>query len=395
MNDEILFTAFSPGGYSLAPDSLLVPARTSVAVVREGGLAQFSQEQLKKLLADKVVRVSPYIGELSEGISGNGSPQDMETLFQLIYLYFTQPRVDSSAFQALKERFRAFYENRSASPEAVFSDSVTVTLTQHSPRYQPWTSQTVEEMNLGKSLAFYRDRFADASDFTFIFVGNFSTENIKNLVETYLGSLPALDRHETWKDVTYDYPAGIIRKKVNRGIEPKSLTNLILLGPFRWSLENEFKADALMDILRIKFREHIREDLGATYGVRVNGDFSRYPRDRFQITISFGAQPEKAEALANEIISQMDSLKTYGISEDYIHRVKEINLREYETSLQENDYWLNVLESRYYQKQDPRTILKTGSMIRDLNAPDIQKAAKEYLKLNNYIGVTLYPQDFQ
>ncbi len=395
MNDEILFTSFSPGGYSLAPDSLLVAARTAVAAVKEGGLAQFSQEQLKKLLADKVVSVSPYIDELSEGISGNGSPRDMETLFQLIYLYFTRPRQDSSAFQALKERFRGFYENRSASPDAAFRDTITVTITQHNPRYMPWTGETVKMMNLRKSMDFYRDRFADASDFTFIFVGNFETENIKNLVETYLGSLPDLNRKETWRNVTYDYPHGIIRREVKRGVEPKSLTNVLLLGKFRWSLEDQFKADVLLDILRIKFREHIREDLGATYGVRVNGDFSRFPRERYQINISFGAQPEKAENLTQEIFSQMDSIKTYGIKEKYIQRVKEINLREYETSLKENDYWLDALESRYFLGKDPRTILKTRNMIRDLKAWDIQKAAKDYLNLDHYIQVTLYPENFQ
>ncbi|MBN2367014.1 MAG: insulinase family protein [Calditrichaeota bacterium] len=393
MSDEIVFTSYSPGGYSLVPDSLLVQARTAASVVNQSGVADFTQDQLKKKLAGKVVRVSPYIGELTEGLSGNSSTEDVEALFQLIYLYFTQPRADSAAFQAMKQRFKSFYENRVASPEAAFRDTITVTLTQDHPRYDPWTVQTVEKMNMYQSLDIYKERFADAGDFTFIFVGNFRPEIIKPFVEKYLGGLPSLPRQEGWRDVTYDFPEGIIRKTVNKGVEPKSLTSIILLGEFSWSLENKFLADALMDVIRIKFRERVREDLGGTYGVRVNGDFSQYPRERYQINISFGADPDKIMDLSQEIFTIMDSLKKEGIEESYIRKVREIWLREHQTSLKENDFWLDALETRYFSKMDPRSILKIEKMIRDLKIEDVQKAALKYLDLNHYVQVTLFPEN--
>jgi zinc protease len=392
-NDEVMFTAFSPGGYSLAADSLLVAARTAVAVVREGGVGNFSREQLQKKIADKVVNLSPYIDELTEGISGNASPRDLETLFQLIYLYFTQPREDQETFIALKNRFKGFYENRSASPESAFQDTITVTITQNHPRYQPWSIKTVEEMDIGKSLEFYQERFADASDFVFIFVGNFQLDTIKPLIQTYLGNLPSLSRQESWKDVTFNYPPGIIEKTVKKGMESKSQTTLILNGAENWSREKEFIAEAMLDVLRIKLRERIREDLSGTYGVRIAGNFSRYPRERYQINISFGSNPERVEELTKEIFNQLDSLQNLGTDIIHLNKVKEISLNELETNLKENDFWLDQLESYYFMNENPSAILKSAEMIQKLQLEDIQNATREYLDTRHYVRITLYPQD--
>jgi zinc protease len=392
-NDEVLFTAFSPGGYSLAVDSLLVPARTAVAVVREGGVGNFSQEQLKKKIADKVVGVTPFIDELTEGISGNASPRDLETLFQLVYLYFTQPRPDSTTFKALQNRFRGFYANRTASPESAFQDSLTVTITQHHPRYQPWSIQTIEKMDLQKSLEFYRQRFADASDFVFIFVGNFQPEMIKPLVQSYLGSLPSLARQESWKDVTFNYPAGIIEKIVKKGVELKSQATLIFSGTQDWSQEKEFKAQLMLDVLRIKLRERIREDLGGTYGVQIAGNFSRFPRERYQINISFGSNPERVDELTREIFSQLDSLRNFGTDAIHLNKVKEIRLNELETNLKENDFWLDELESCYFMEENPLSILESEHVIQKLLLEDIRILASEYLNTGNYVRISLYPQD--
>ncbi|NTV83973.1 MAG: insulinase family protein, partial [Bacteroidales bacterium] len=392
-NDEVLFTAFSPGGYSLAADSLLVPARTAVAVVREGGVGNFSQEQLKKKIADKVVGVTPFIDELTEGISGSASPRDLETMFQLIYLYFTQPRPDSTTFKALQNRFEGFYANRTASPESAFQDSLTVTITQHHPRYQPWSIQTIEKMDLRESLEFYRQRFADAGDFVFIFVGNFQPETIKPLVQAYLGSLPSLARQESWKDVTFDYPAGVIEKIVKKGVELKSQTTLILSGTQDWSQEKEFKAQVMLDVLRIKLRERIREDLGGTYGVRIAGNFSRYPRERYQINISFGSDPERVDELTREIFTQLDSLRNFGTDAIHLNKVKEIRLNELETNLKENDFWLDELESCYFMEENPLSILESEQLIQQLQLEDIRIMASEYLNTGNYVRISLYPQD--
>lgn len=391
-NDEVLFTAISPGGYSLAADSILVPARTAVAVVREGGIGNFSQEQLKKKLADKMVTVTPFIDELSEGISGNASPADLETLFQLIYLYFTQPREDSAAFIALKNKFKGFYENRSASPEAAFLDTISVTITQYHPRYKPWTIETVEKMEQKKSIEFYRNRFADASDFIFIFVGNFQQESIKSLVQTYLGNLPVLHRQETWKDVTYNFPPAVVEKVVKKGVEYKSQSQIIFHGDDRWSLRKEWTMETLLEVMRIRLRERIREDLSGTYGVRLGGTLSRYPRERFQITISFGTNPERVDELTREIFVQIDSLQNYGPKDIYLSKVREMSLQQLQVDLKENDFWLDQLENCYFLNENPLIILEKEKFLQNVLMVEIQNAARRYLDKNNYIQVTLYPE---
>jgi zinc protease len=379
-NDEILFTAFSPGGISLVPDSNLVPAKTAVNVIRESGLGEFNNEQLTKALSGKVVGVFPYIDELSEGFSGRSSVEDLEILFQLIYLYFTETRSDSPAFQSLKNRFEAFYQNRTVSPEAAFQDSITAVLTQHHPRFMPWTTRDISQMDLSKSLDIFRQRFADASDFTFIFVGNINPEDLKELSQIYLANLPNLSRQENFSDVTYEPPKGIVERDVYKGLESKSQTSFIFTGPFDWSLQNVFIANRLVEVLRIP------------YGVRVFGNFSRNPRERYQITINFGSDPQRVSELSNAILMQIDNLRRGILDESTLNKVKEIGLREYESNLKENDFWLDALEYRYYHGIDPVTILMQKDMIQALTREEIIKAASKYLDINNYIRISLFPE---
>jgi zinc protease len=394
-NDEVLFTAFSPGGSSLVADSLIIPAETAATLISESGIGLYDNITLEKYLADKVVSISPYIDELSEGIKGSASPKDLETLFQLIYLYFTNPRADSVAFASTRAKYEGIYQNRQASPEAAYQDTVNVTLTQYHPRYKPWTVETLQEMNLKKSLQIYKDRFMSADDFTFIFVGNFVISEMKTFVQTYLGSLPVFDRQESWQDVTYDYPRGIIEKSLMKGMEPKSNSTIIFTGPFQWSIKNRLLMNALVEVLQIKLRERIREDLSGTYGVSVSANYYRYPKERCRITISFGSDPERTVKLNEEIFIQIDSLKSTGYSQVYQEKVKQQILRRHEINMKENKYWLNMLESRYFYNEDPRTILQFDDVVQQLTMQDIRQVANIYLDTDNYIKVILYPENYK
>jgi zinc protease len=234
-DDEVVFTAYSPGGSSLASNEDYVSAALASQVVARGGVGAFDAIALQKKLAGKAVRVGPYIASEEEGLSGSASPKDLETMFQLAYLYFTAPRRDSSAFVAFTTNVKASLANRGLSPQAAFLDTLQVTLAQHHPRSRPITAERVDEIKLGPALAFYRDRFADASDFTFVFVGNFSPDSLKPLVERYLGSLPTTHRKETWRDRGIVPPKGVVTREVRRGIEPKSETRIVFTGPFEYT----------------------------------------------------------------------------------------------------------------------------------------------------------------
>ncbi|MBN1407965.1 MAG: insulinase family protein [Calditrichaceae bacterium] len=392
-NDEIRFTAYSPGGLSLVSTEDIVPGRTATSVLGQSGIGEFTAIQLEKLLAGKAVNVSPSIGQLTEGFSGNASPDDLEILFQLIYLSFTSPRVDSTVFISLQTRLSAYYQNQAMDPETAFDDSINAITTQYHPRYKPFNLEAISEMDMQKSLEIYRDRFADAGDFTFIFVGNFELDKIKPLIETYLGGLPVINRHESWDTSTYDFPSGIKECIIKKGIEPKSQNSITFSGDFEWNSENRYIARSMLDVLRIKLRERIREDMSGTYGVGVSGSFDHYPKERYEIEISFGCDPERVDELTREVFLQIDSLSQFGTSNEYLQKVTETQRRQFELSLKSNSFWLNNLEYRYFNNLDPAGILDYLDLVESLALNDIQQAAQKYFNFNNYVRVVLLPEN--
>ena len=393
--DQVLMSAWSPGGSSLAPDSLFITSLVADEVVIAGGVGAFSSVALRKALAGKAVNVGPQIGDLEEGFSGLASPRDLETLFQLVYLYFTAPRLDSTAVASLTSRLRSQLENRDASPDAAFVDTLTVTLAQYHPRARPFTAERVAEIDMGRSLAFYKDRFADASDFTFYFVGSFTVDGIRPHVQRYLGALPATKRAERWRDVGITPPRGVIEKTVRRGVEPKARTHLVFTGPFEFTRENRYALTSMAEVLRIKLREQLREEQGGTYGVSVSAGARRDPRPQYEISISFGAAPERLEELTRIVFQQIDSLKASGATTQDLDKVKETQRRGRETSLKENDYWLSQLASADRLGREYREILTYERLIAGLTSDAIKQAARRYFDSKNYVRVSLVPESFQ
>lgn len=391
-NDEVIFSAYSPGGNSLLPDRDYIAAVTAASIVSQGGVGNFSQIELQKKLAGKVVAVSPGIGALTESFSGSASPRDLETLFQLIHLYFTAPRKDSTAYLSYRSRIKGFLQNRGADPESAFEDTIDVVMAQRHFRARPWSEELLEEMDLARSFAIYRERFADASDFTFIFVGNLDLAAIRPLTETYLGSLPSLNRRETWKDPGIRPPAGVIRKEVRKGREDKSEVRIIFTGPFEWSRQNRYDIAAMAALLRIKLRETLREDLGGTYGVGVRASPSHYPEPDYEFSVSFGCAPGRVEELIQTVFQQIDSLKQFGASDKYLQKIKETQRRQYETDLKENNHWLSSLQFYYFNGESPLNILDYPQYVEKLDAAAIRKAAQAYLNEENYAIFILFPE---
>lgn len=391
-DDELLFRAFGPGGTSLADDSVLVPARTASDVVDASGVGAFNATELEKALAGKTVSVDPYVGSYEQGLSGGGSPRDAEAMLQLVYLYFTAPRADTSAFVAYQTRMKALLANRSASPSSAFSDTIQATLYQHNPRLAPPTSATYDKMNLGQSLAFYRARFANASDFTFLFVGNIDTTTIKPLIERYIGGLPSSNTHQALRDVGIDFAHGVIHRDVHRGTEPKSSTDIIFTGPLTFTRHAVYELQALEDVLDIRLRERLREQLGGTYGVNVSAIPSQFPRARYEIAITFGSAPERVSELVRAAQAELDSIKTYGPTAGDIEKVRETELRERETGLTQNGFWLTVLHSYLYNQWNLDDIPTFTAEVHALSADAVRDAARRYLDDRNVVQVSLYPE---
>ena len=270
-----------------------------------------------------------------------------------------------------------------------------VTLTNYNLRTRPLTSQLLDEVNLDKAFSIYKDRFADFSDFIFFFIGNFKIDSIKPLVEQYLAALPSVNRKETWKDLGIEPPKGVISKQVKKGIEPKSSINLTFTGSFEWSQQNRYNFNSMIEALNIKLREVLREDKGGTYGVRVSGYASLYPRQEYQISVRWGCDPDRVDELVNAALQQIDSAKLKPFDPVYIDKVRETQRRGYEVNLKLNGFWLNNLRSYYENNEDPEMILNYPKLVENSNANAIQNAAKKYFNMNNYVKVVLYPEKKQ
>ncbi len=391
-NDEISFRAISPGGYSLADNKTLISAKLAANLERESGVGPFNAIQLQKLLTGKIVRVNPYIKELTEGLRGASVKKDLSTMFQLIYLHFTAPRFDSTAFLAYRSKISRYLKNLSADPNFVYSDSVRAALTQHNPRYKSLTEKMLVQLDLGTAEKFYHDRFADAGDFTFIFVGSFTPDTLKPFIEKYIGGLPSLNRKESWKNVTYTLPGGVVNRSLKRGMEPKSISTVIFFGPFKWTLPNVIKAHFVSEALNIKLREQLREEKSGTYAPSVRDQFSHFPKQRYQIQIRYTCSPKRVDELNAVLFQEVDSLRQFGITPKYLDRIKKINLHEYNESIKENPYWLKRLQFAVTNDIPLEHILQIDDLIKAVTLKDVHTMAKKLLNKKRYLQYVLYPE---
>jgi zinc protease len=263
--DEIMFRAFSPGGTSQASDADFVPA-SGDAGRRRGRTRQVQQRGSAPVLTGKIASADATIGEPRKD-RRHASPKDLETMFQLIYMRFTQPRADPVIFATQTSQLKTLMANQANTPAFAFAAAMAEIMGQNHPRRRLPTAAMIDEWNLEKSMAFYKDRFGDASDFTFVFVGNIDPAVMKPLAERYLGSLPSLRRKEAGQDVGVRSPKGTITKQVVKGLEPKSQAAIVYTGPFDFTAEQRVTLRAMTEILQTRLLETIREDLGGTYSI--------------------------------------------------------------------------------------------------------------------------------
>src|SRR5215468_2512119 len=392
--DQILFQAFAPGGTSLASDAEFVPARVADDVVPAGGVGGLSGVTLDKILSGKAIAVVPFINELEEGMRGGSTPQDLETMFQLLYLRFTQPRADPTAFAASAAQARALLANQMASPSVVFNQTILAALSSNSPRLRPQTPATVDQWDLEKSLAFYKARFADASNFTFVFVGSFTPDMIRPLVETYLASLPATRAHDTWRDLGITPPTGIVEKTVEKGIAPKSEVGLVFSGPFEYDDRHTLALLAMTRVLESRLFDAIRQELGATYNITADPETSKFPRPQYVVRIDWTCDPARTDALVRRVFDEIASLKARPLSAPQMAIIRDILLREFERNSQDNTYFLNEIARRYKNGDTANlaAISNAPDRIKMLTADELYEAAQNYLDTDRYVKVILMPE---
>jgi zinc protease len=392
--DQILFRAIAPGGTSLASDADFPSARIADTAISAGGVASLSATSLTRLLAGKAIAVQPFIDDVNEGMQGGSTPQDLETMFQLLYLRFTQPRADAAAFDALKAQARALLANPNANPDVVFNRTIEELLNGGHPRRQSITPATVDRWDLAKALAFYKARFADAGNFTFVFVGSFTIEAIKPFVETYLASLPATQTHETWRDAGVTLATGTIEKTIEIGIAPKSNVGIVLSGSFEYDAAHLLAMRAVMLVLRSRLFDSIRQELGGTYSINATFDAQKFPRPQFAVRIEWTCDPVRAESLVQRVRQEIASTRDLRPARQQLTIIRDTLQRDFERDSQENGYLLNAIAKDYEENggKNVGDIEQLPAQLAALTSAQISEAAQAYLSGANAVTVIQNPQ---
>ena len=392
-NDEILIGAYSMGGTNLYTDKDADNASLASTIVSISGLGEFSAVNLQKMMTGKVAQVTPYITETSENITGSTNPKDLETALQLIYSNFTQPRFDSDVIKGFVANVGSFLENqqKTLTPEKVYKDSLEVILSNHAPRNFPLTVERFNKVDVNRAFEIYKERYADASDFTFLLVGNFKNEEIKPLLEKYLGGLPSIKRKETFKDLGIRTPKGKVEKTLYKGSEPKARVTMVWSGDYEVTPENETQVEALSEVLEIKLTEKLREEESGVYGVGVSGSTAKIPAKRYSFKIGFQCAPENVEKLVNRTMAEIQKVKDSGAEATDIEKFKAETKRQTETQLRDNGFWLGYLQGQYQDGEDVKEVLKEDEMLKKVTVESTKAAAKKYFA-ENMIKVIMLPE---
>ncbi|MFW6309974.1 MAG: M16 family metallopeptidase [Prolixibacteraceae bacterium] len=393
-DDEILFSAWSPGGNSLYGIEDDVSASLAATIMGMSGIAGFDNIMLDKLLSDKVFSINPYINELREGFNGSSSVKDVETLLQMVYLYFTEPRFDEISFQSYMARMEGMLENKAASPESAFQDTISVVMADYHERARPMTKEVLQEADFNRIKEIGKERFKNASDFKFFFVGNIDKDEFKLLVEKYLGGIPSVDENEQWNDLNIEEPEGVVEKVVKKGKEDKSLQYIVFHGDFDYNTENRLVLDAVERILSTRLLEVIREDKSSVYSIRANASSSKYPDPEYSVSIYYGTDPAKIDELQQAVFEEIKDFAENGPSDDELAKAKEKMLRQREIARRENNYWLSVLSNTYYLKNGDFSEYGTfEEKVDDISQKDVIQAFNDYFNFDQYVSVALKPAE--
>jgi zinc protease len=394
-NDEVLFTAFSLGGHSVYPDSDHFTALNTDGIIKESGVSKFSNTDIKKILAGKTVYVAPSIGYETESIMGQTKTSDIESMLQLIYLNFTDPRVDEAAFNSYISKRKDLYQNLIKEPRNYFYDQYYRIRAQNHPRgdYIP-KPEDWDGIDYNRAIEIYKDRFSDAGNFTFLFVGAFSIDSIKPMIEQYIASLPTIDREETYVDLGIRPPAAMEIHNVYKGNDPKSMAIIYFEQEAPWNKRDAFFVKELGEILGFIYIEKLREEMSGVYTVRANSSLDKIPYEHSSLQILIPCSPENVDSLVDVAIGELITIQKSGVEEKEIIKARETRRRQLETNSETNNFWLNAIQS---------TILTDGNLdsvtdeelIEQITSKEIQRVANEYFNSGKYLLVVLYPEEYK
>lgn len=391
-NDQILFSALSPGGQSLAEDNHFRSAQYASSLINASGLAAFDDVQLNKLLAGKNFSVVPYIGRYFEGLSGYTTLADLETALQVTHLYFTAPRRDTAVFQTMVRDIRTKLATRYTNPVAIFQDTLTSVMHAAHPRSKMLSLSEVDSLSQDIALDFYGQRFSNASDFTFFFVGNVDVKKIKSLAVQYLASLPAAQFKENYKDHGFKPLTGMVTRTIHKGLEDKATVALVYHGNYTYSNEENLQLRLLNHILELRLLDRLREKEGGVYSPAVELNYENIPSPHYTFRVSFSCSSANADHLIDAAKEEIELIRSHGITESELDKFKAERTRQLEVQSRKNSFWLGYLEGVYKKEHTLDFLKHYPSILNALSKEGAKKAAKKYLNNTNYIRLVLLPE---
>ncbi|MDR1980951.1 MAG: insulinase family protein [Tannerellaceae bacterium] len=389
--DEILMTATSPGGNSLFGDADISHLKVFNDVIRLGGLGNFSAVDLGKVLAGKKVQCTASLGMENEHMSGSTTPSDLKTLLELVYLNFTVPRMDEAAYSSYVSRLKAQLQNAALNPMFSFGDSITQTAYNRDPRAIRVQPEDLDRISYQRIIEMYKERFADASDFVFTFVGNLDKEEVRPLIEQYLATLPSLKRKEEANpENTPAIRKGQHVNRFNRQMEtPKASVINLYSGTMDYTPENVITISFLKQVLDIVYTEKVREEQGGTYGVQTYAQIASFPKGQTILQIYFDTDPAKREGMNAIVRDELSRIVESGLRQEDFKKTKDNMLKRHAENLQENSYWLGVLNHYYYNDMDFHT--QYLSTLEAITPEKVQAFAGQFLRQGNSVEVVMEP----
>lgn len=390
--DEIRMSAFSDGGKSLINTADLQSADFATTLTGVSGVSKFDQMALNKLLAGKNVKLSPYIGNYSEGFSGSSTVKDFETMLQLFYLNMVKPRFDKDAFTSILQRYKDYLVNMAKDPNANFRDSISVVMNQRSPRRPLFNADAIDKISYEKAKEVYESRIPNAKDMTVVMVGNIDMDKMKPLIESYIGALP-VKSSEKWVDDAVRYPKKSSVKAFDIKMETKKASIMTsYVNKFKYNIHNKIYLRALSHILDLRYTESVREESGASYGVRTSPSLKQIPHQEFALNISFDTDPAKAAEMKKIIQAEIDKILKNGPTEEDLKKTKEYFMKSFEKNQKENGYWMSIISNLYDEGIDPLKKDAYKTTIEKMTVKSCKKTFKKLLKKAKKIEVSMNPK---
>ncbi|CAM1340845.1 M16 family metallopeptidase [Tenacibaculum amylolyticum] len=387
-NDEVLFSAFSYGGTSLYSDAELQATSFANRGLSEAGLNGFGLNDMNKIMSGKIVRVNPYIRGLSEGFSGSAAPKYLEDLFQMVYLYFTALNKDEKAFNSFVNKQKSFLGNLMASPNFFFQKEMSDFTNAGNPRYTGFPSaEKYEKTDYNLAYKKYQERFADAGDFNFYFVGNIDEAKLTEFATTYIASLPGKNSNESYKVSTFRPLSGMHKKVVEKGKDPKSMVRIIYQGEADYNDKDALAFDFIGEVVGIKLTEKLREKESGVYSAGARSGMRKIPYGSYSFSISFPCAPENVEKLKNISVEEVNNLIKNGPSEEDLAKAKKAMINDHKEDVKKNRFWLNTIQGIDYAKDNADDVFTFEERVNAITTKDVQKLAKKYLSKGHILGI--------